>query len=588
MSKAEMLHLKTSTLFNDSMDRSHYENSREKRDLFYSSIGSYLKHCVKPVLQCGTDGYRSYSGICNNVRNHKWGAVHSCLLRLLPANYEDGVAKPVKLAPPSTISAKLRHLGRAGNSTNSVTNFFFAFGQFLAHDITNSVTSDIIGSDCCESSGESQDQCEMRLDVSSDPFFKRHNVTCINFIRGARCPCKSGPRDQMNGATSFIDLSQVYGNDGLLSDYLKDTEEPYLLKTERGDELPLGGKDCVSTLCFFGGDHRINQQAALTAMHTLFLRNHNFLARKLRELNPTWSAFKVFEEARKISIAQFQVVFLKEFLPLLLGFELLDRHGMCFETFLRRASVYDDNLEPGMFNEFVTAAFRLHTMIPERLGRLPYKFFDVDEYLREDGRPGDHCSSVLQNLIHSRGKTPEFPASNVVSRHIYDTDGDFGLDLVAINIQRGRDHGLRPYVDYLAAMRNISVTKFDDLIPLMGDEAPLILQSAYADVADVDLFVGGHLEKKQHGLLGSLVAEICVTQFKRIIEADRFFVTHRNFFYKEQFEALMRSTSADILCTNTELKEVPTNAFKMGSEAVICSERSGLNLELWRDHYTQI
>lgn len=55
------------------------------------------------------------------------------------------------------------------------------------------------------------------------------------------------------------------------------------------------------------GDERSNENIALTSFHTLMLREHNRLARALAVLNPFWSGERIYQEARKIVGAYFQV-----------------------------------------------------------------------------------------------------------------------------------------------------------------------------------------------------------------------------------------------------------------------------------------
>ena len=55
------------------------------------------------------------------------------------------------------------------------------------------------------------------------------------------------------------------------------------------------------------GDERVNEQIGLTSLHTLFLREHNRLARALAQLNPHWNGERLYQEARKIMGAYAQV-----------------------------------------------------------------------------------------------------------------------------------------------------------------------------------------------------------------------------------------------------------------------------------------
>lgn len=78
---------------------------------------------------------------------------------------------------------------------------------------------------------------------------------------------------------------------------------------------------------FIKGDSRVNEQPDLALMHTIWLREHNRIAMILAKLNPVWSSEIVFQETRRIVIAELQHITYNEFLPNLLGKRLfLDRH----------------------------------------------------------------------------------------------------------------------------------------------------------------------------------------------------------------------------------------------------------------------
>lgn len=102
--------------------------------------------------------------------------------------------------------------------------------------------------------------------------------------------------------------------------------------------------------CFLAGDIRSNEQLGLLAMHTIWFRQHNFLAEKLRQLNPRWDEETLFQEARKIVGAQMQHITYAEWLPMVIG-----KEGM---NILGAYEGYDPQVNPTISNEFATAALR--------------------------------------------------------------------------------------------------------------------------------------------------------------------------------------------------------------------------------------
>ena len=70
---------------------------------------------------------------------------------------------------------------------------------------------------------------------------------------------------------------------------------------------------------FAAGDIRANEQIGLTAMHTLFVREHNLLCDDINATYPNADPEQQYQLARKIVGAEIQAITYKEFLPALLG-----------------------------------------------------------------------------------------------------------------------------------------------------------------------------------------------------------------------------------------------------------------------------
>jgi peroxidase len=128
--------------------------------------------------------------------------------------------------------------------------------------------------------------------------------------------CKMHQRQQINANTAYFDLSTVYGSSEEEANSLRQFADGLLryveLSDETGEYLPVFDKNGkYEDGMFLAGDVRVNDNLILQSLHTLFLREHNRLARGLANVNHHWDDERLFQEARRINIAQYQkIIFL--------------------------------------------------------------------------------------------------------------------------------------------------------------------------------------------------------------------------------------------------------------------------------------
>lgn len=107
------------------------------------------------------------------------------------------------------------------------------------------------------------------------------------------------------------------------------------------------------------------------------------------------------------------------------------------------------------------------------------------------------------------------------------TRRDFGFDLISLNIWRGRDHGLAGYNTYRGLCGLPRVTSFQQLLTVMEPSVVERLAAVYRSVDDIDLYIGGLVERHLPGsMLGPVFSCIIADQFARLKEGDRFFYEH--------------------------------------------------------------
>ena len=105
------------------------------------------------------------------------------------------------------------------------------------------------------------------------------------------------------------------------------------------------------------GDPRVNEQTVLAIVHLFMVREHNRIARELGSINHHWEDEVIFQETRHIMAALIQHITYNEFLPLVLGEDVMFEHGLSLHQDGYFAG-YDPSVNPTATNSFVSQAFR--------------------------------------------------------------------------------------------------------------------------------------------------------------------------------------------------------------------------------------
>ena len=230
---------------------------------------------------------------------------------------------------------------------------------------------------------------------------------------------------------------------------------------------------------------RVNENLGLAIIHTLFLREHNRIARSLAAINPQWNDDELFEETRKIVAAEIQHITYKEFLPFVLGEEMMAQHDLSLRTD-GYYSRYDMNLNPSADNAVANAVFHyLFTNMPNNMERyskdlnmmgytkMSEQFFNPSEMY------SDKFDEYLLGMISQSAKSSDQFVADEMTNSLSE-DAKEGFDFVAFAIQRGRDHGLPGYVEYRTACKvEPRVRSFDDLATLMKSDVVKKLKGLY-------------------------------------------------------------------------------------------------------------
>ena len=432
--------------------------------------------------------YRTYDGQGNNRANSQWGAAQTGYLREgSGSHYSDGLATPAGADRPSArlISNFLAAQGDfSTEDERGLSTAIYEFGQFLDHDIGLAKGGDSEAFDILVPAG--------------DPYFDPagSGSMLIYLDRSAYDPNTgtSKPREQINTVTAFIDASHIYGSDASRAAWLR-TFSGGLLKervTAAGRMLPFNDgtmandnplRLAANTLSV-AGDVRANEQPGLTTLHIVFLREHNYHAARLAALHRDWNDERLYQEARRIVGAEMQVITVNEFLPALLGHGLPPYRG------------YNSRVNPGIGNTFATAAYRFgHSQVGPDIGVINEAFEEVanlelaDIFFNPNVIPAiGGIDPIVRYMALDHAQRVDTLVVDPLRNFLFGAPGQGGFDLAALNIQRGRDHGLGSYNDVRADFRLRRVTSFEQIT--RNADVAAALKWVYGDVNRIDAWVG--------------------------------------------------------------------------------------------------
>lgn len=563
--------------------------------------------------------YRPIDGSCNNPAHPRRGTAYQPHLRLVAANYADGVYEPARAesgAPmPNARKLSLALFGETEMQHPRNTLVSMQFGQLVAHDL--SFTADVGGIQCCAAGKvvpreQASSRCLPIAVAPDDPVMAEEGVECMNMVRTRTTledSCSGAPQDgaaeQLTSVTAFLDLSVVYGNTRAHSDSLRSfTDGQLRMERRHGVDWPPRHPNATrvchleteAEVCYLTGDNRSNQSPHLALLQQAFALEHNRLARELSAVAPVgWDDERLFQEARRINIAQYQSIVYYEWLPIYLGRDNMVAYGVLPETTTAdHVRDYDSGVDPTVSNAFATAALRFfHNLIAGHLdlveeSRQPTgsirlsDWIDKPSVLEMEGKYED----LSRGMVAQPHDRPNNHLTPEMKHFLFRRGRPVGVDLKALDIQRSRDHGLASYNAYREHCGLPRVTDWERFTELLRPTSAELLPTLYASVNDVELAVAGALERHHGGgMAGETYNCLLLDQFRRTRVADWYFFENGNTFPVRQLYEIRKASMARLLCDNTVgLTEIQQQAFFLTTDTnpvVPCRELPSLNLSRW-------
>jgi peroxidase len=489
--------------------------------------------------------FRTIDGSNNNLADPSMNQIDTDFARLAPANFSDGVNAMTSGPNPREISNIVVAQTDAGENgpylvdSNGIalSGMMYAWGQFIDHDMD------------LERQGTST---PIPITVPDhDEFLAPGSFIPVTRVAIDPATGVTGhPAAAINTVTGWLDGSQIYGSDAATAASLRTTDGH--MKMSAGGNLPVINTEHGDA--YLAGDVRAQENPDLTALQTLFLREHNYQVDQLHKEHPNWSGDKLYETAKAITTAEMVNITYSEFLPHLLGKDAIEPY-----------QGYDPAVDARITEEFEGAAYRFgHSIVSDEISAidnqgaltseqtLAESFFEDPAIFKATGADG-----LLRHLAGD--------LANPLDTHLVDGlrnllfDPPAGIDLAAINIQRGHDLGLATLNETREAL---GLTPYTSIGQVTSDpETAAALKQAYGSVDAIDLWTGGLAEDHVAGsIIGSTFGKIIGDQFTALRDGDRFYFENQRFDQRTLSE-IKSTTLSDLILRDTDTNAIQSDAF---------------------------
>ena len=575
-----------------------------------------LQSCPRPPIPICTSWevmkYRTINGSCNNLYRPNLAVAGSNFRRLIPPHYEDGIQEPrgtlqklglVEEGPFDPPVPSAREASRTILTNRTIddpihSHMIMQWGQFLDHDLD--LAPEQSEEECPLESCEVTEECcpiSIVQNPDGDPTFAASERPCLFFPRSIpSCYAPRGefpPRDQFNAITHYIDASNVYGSSEEVAEALREHVGGRLLvgpphAPGAQPSLPLlTAADAASPVfltlcpppnpeCYVAGDIRANEHLGLAIMHTIWVREHNRIVEELAKLDSKLTDEELYQIARKIIGGIMQKIVFEDYLPEVIGRPTVDQ-------LIQGVRGFQPNADPRIPNAYATAAFRYgHSLIRPSFARLGpgYKpigagplnlldsFFNSSQYNASLG-----TDPILRGLLTENSRRSDEFINPVLTNALFRTPEDLGRDLAALNINRGRDHGLAPYVVWRDFCVNFYRNTFNICVTpkFRSDLTELHLLRTYGSLDSVDLFPGGMAEAPfefggSSSIVGPTFTCIFIINYRSLARGDRFYYLGDAAFTDKQRKEIQKGSLSKVICDNSDgITSLQANAFNVPS-----------------------